>query len=115
MQIKSIGIDLGKTTFHLIALGSHSQVVIRKKFSRSQRLVYTANLPPSLIGMEAAVRAAAVFTPPTRCSMLCHVPASHATYTVQSAGNCAAFRSAIIGASAGHRSGFVFNPVTVAV
>jgi len=55
MQIKSIGIDLGKTTFHLIALGSRSQVVIRKKFSRSQLLVYTANLPPSLIGMEAGV------------------------------------------------------------
>jgi hypothetical protein len=28
MQIKSIGIDLGKTTFHLVALGPHSQVVI---------------------------------------------------------------------------------------
>lgn len=55
MQIKSIGIDLGKTTFHLIALGSHAQVVIRKKFSRSQLLVYTANLPASLIGMEAGV------------------------------------------------------------
>ena len=55
MQIKSIGIDLGKSTFHLIALGSRSQVVIRKKFSRSQLLVYTANLPSSLIGMEAGV------------------------------------------------------------
>jgi len=55
MQIKSIGIDLGKTTFHLVALGSRSQVVIRKKFSRSQLLVYTANLPSSLIGMEAGV------------------------------------------------------------
>ena len=27
MQIKSIGIDLGKTTFHLVALNSRSQVV----------------------------------------------------------------------------------------
>jgi len=55
MQIKSIGIDLGKTTFHLIALGNRSQVVIRKKVSRSQLLVFTANLPSSLIGMEAGV------------------------------------------------------------
>ena len=55
VQIKSIGIDLGKTTFHLIALGTRSQVVIRKKFSRSQLLVFTANLPSSLIGMEAGV------------------------------------------------------------
>jgi hypothetical protein len=42
-QIKSIGIDLGKTTFHLIALGNRAQVVIRKKFSRAQLLEYTAN------------------------------------------------------------------------
>ena len=32
MQIKSIGIDLGKTTFHLVALGNRFQIVIRKKF-----------------------------------------------------------------------------------
>jgi len=55
MQIRSIGIDLGKTTFHLIALGERSQIVIRKKFSRSQLLEYTGNLPSSLIGMEAGV------------------------------------------------------------
>src|SRR5512142_1293691 len=51
--IASIGIDLGKTTFHLVALDCHAGVIIRKKFSRSQLLVYTANLPWSLIGMEA--------------------------------------------------------------
>jgi transposase len=38
MQIKSIGIDLGKTSFHLVGLGVHSPVVIRKKFSRQQLL-----------------------------------------------------------------------------
>jgi transposase len=55
MQIRSIGIDLGKTTFHLVALGTRSQIVIRKKFSRWQLLVYTAQLAPSRIGMEAGV------------------------------------------------------------
>jgi transposase len=55
MQIKSMGIDLGKTTFHLVALGNHSQGVIRDKFSRQQRLAYAANLPSCLIGMEAGV------------------------------------------------------------
>jgi transposase len=35
--------------------GKQSQVVIRKKFSRSQLLVFKANLPSSLIGMEAGV------------------------------------------------------------
>src|SRR5438094_6146043 len=54
-QIKSIGIDLGKTTFHLVALSTHSRVVVHKKFSRQQLLTYTANLPACLIGMEAGV------------------------------------------------------------
>ncbi len=53
MNIASIGIDLGKTTFHLIALDDSGKAVIRKKFSRNQLLVFTANLPHSLIGMEA--------------------------------------------------------------
>ena len=51
--IASIGIDLGKTTFHLVALDGHAGVILRKKFSRSQLLAYTANLPWSLIGMGA--------------------------------------------------------------
>lgn len=53
MDIASIGIDLGKTTFHLVALDRQSKVVVRKKFSRPQLLAYTANLPHSLTGMEA--------------------------------------------------------------
>ncbi len=53
MQIASIGIDLGKNTFHLVALDDHGTIVIRKKFSRKQLLAYTANLPTSLIGIEA--------------------------------------------------------------
>jgi transposase len=53
MDITSIGIDLGKTTFHLVALDEHGKVVIRKKFSRKQLLAYTANLQHSLIGIEA--------------------------------------------------------------
>jgi transposase len=53
MQITSIGIDLGKTTFHLVALGERNKILLRKKFSRSQLLACTANLPSSLIGLEA--------------------------------------------------------------
>jgi transposase len=53
MRISSIGIDLGKTTFHLIALDDHGKIVIRKKFSRKQLLAYTANLQPALVGIEA--------------------------------------------------------------
>jgi transposase len=53
MHIASVGIDLGKTTFHLVALDEHGKVVARKKFSRTQLLAYTANLAASLIGVEA--------------------------------------------------------------
>ena len=57
MHIASIGIDLGKTTFHLVALGERNKVLVRKKFSRTQLLAYTANLPASLIGLEACAGA----------------------------------------------------------
>src|SRR5690349_13912110 len=57
MQIASIGIDLGKTTFHLVALGERNKVLVRKKFSRAQLLAYTANLQKSLIGVEAGAGA----------------------------------------------------------
>jgi transposase len=57
MNIASIGIDLGKTTFHLVALGERNKVVVRKKFSRATLLTYTANLPGALIGLEACAGA----------------------------------------------------------
>jgi transposase len=53
MQVASVGIDLGKTTFHLVALDDLGKIVIKKKFSRKQLLGYTANLPSALIGIEA--------------------------------------------------------------
>ena len=57
MHIASIGIDLGKNTFHLVALGERNKILLRKKFSRRQLLAYTANLPASLIGLEACAGA----------------------------------------------------------
>ena len=53
MQIHSVGIDLGKTTFHLVALGAAGKVLVRKKFTQKQLLTFTANMQSSLIGMEA--------------------------------------------------------------
>ena len=53
MKIRSIGIDLGKTTFHLVALGERGKILLKKKLSRKQLLALTANLPASLIGLEA--------------------------------------------------------------
>ena len=53
MQIRSVGIDLGKTTFHLVALGDHGKVLLKKKFTQRQLITFTANLQTSLVGMEA--------------------------------------------------------------
>ena len=46
-------IDLGKTTFHLVALGVAGKVLVRKRFTQKQLLAYTANMQTSLIGLEA--------------------------------------------------------------
>jgi transposase len=53
MSTASIGIDIGKTTFHLVGLDEHGSIVIRRKFSRKALLIYCAKLASSLIGMEA--------------------------------------------------------------
>ena len=44
MQIRSVGIDLGKTTFHLVALSAAGKVVLQKKFTQKQLIIFTANL-----------------------------------------------------------------------
>ena len=53
MKIRTIGIDLGKTSFHLVGLNERGEVVMRKKCSRAQLLRFTANRKVHLIGMEA--------------------------------------------------------------
>ena len=53
MELHTIGIDLGKTVFHLVGLNLRGEVVVRKRFSRKQLLHFTANLQVELIGMEA--------------------------------------------------------------
>ena len=53
MQIRSVGIDLGKTTFHMVALGDNGKVVLQKKFTQKQLITFTANMQTCLIGMEA--------------------------------------------------------------
>jgi len=53
MELDKVGIDLGKTVFHLVALNRAGETVVRKKFSRSQLLRFTVNLNVRVIGMEA--------------------------------------------------------------
>jgi transposase len=53
MELFTLGIDLGKTTFHLVGMNQRGVVLVRKRFSRNQLLQFTANLKVELIGMEA--------------------------------------------------------------
>src|ERR1700681_4149453 len=53
MKIHTIGIDLGKTKFHIVGLNERGEVVVRKQFSRAQLLRFSANQKVRVIGMEA--------------------------------------------------------------
>ena len=53
MEIRTIGIDLGKTVFHFVGVNARGEVVVRKKGSRTQLLRFTVNVHVELIGMEA--------------------------------------------------------------
>src|ERR1700747_81087 len=53
MEIRTIGIDLGKTVFHFVGVNARGEVVVRKKCSRTQLLRFTSKLRTCLIGMEA--------------------------------------------------------------
>jgi len=51
--IATIGIDIGKNTFHLIGLDQPGNIVLHLKTSREQLERRLANVPRCLIGMEA--------------------------------------------------------------
>lgn len=40
MQIKQIGIDIGKNSFHLVGLGIDSNIVLRRQFTRSRLIAF---------------------------------------------------------------------------
>lgn len=71
MQIHSVGIDLGKTTFHLVALGAAGKVLLKKKFTQKQLLAFTANMQASLIGMEACLVPTFLLEPCGAKAMMC--------------------------------------------
>lgn len=56
-EIAVVGIDIGKTSFHVIGLDRRGAVALRQRWTRSQVEVRFANMPPCLIGMEACVGA----------------------------------------------------------
>src|ERR687894_2109776 len=55
--IATLGIDLGKNTFHLVGQDQRGAIVLRLKLSRPQLTQRLANIPPFLVGMEACAGA----------------------------------------------------------
>jgi len=55
--IAVVGIDIGKNSFHVVALDDRGAIVLRQKWSRGQVEARFANMPPCLIGMDACVGA----------------------------------------------------------
>src|SRR5260370_9143730 len=51
--VSTIGIDLGKNSFHLVGLDQRGAIVWQLKCSRAQLERRLANIPCCLIGMEA--------------------------------------------------------------
>ena len=55
--VATMGIDIGKNSFHAVGLDQRGAIVLRQKWSRGQIEARLANMPPCLIGMEACVGA----------------------------------------------------------
>jgi transposase len=54
MEITTVGIDVGKSWFHLIGCNRAGRPIARHKLNRGQLALFIANLPQCLIGMEAS-------------------------------------------------------------
>jgi transposase len=57
MEVKTLGIDLGKTVFHIVGLTAAGRVALKRRLTRTQLATLTANLPPCVVGMEACTGA----------------------------------------------------------
>lgn len=57
MQITTIGLDLAKNVFQVHGVDDVGNVTIRKKLRRAEMLMFFAELPPCLVGVEACATA----------------------------------------------------------
>jgi transposase len=53
MQIATIGIDIGKSSFRIVGRNGRGEIMLRRRYTRTQLMRDFANLPPCLFGMEA--------------------------------------------------------------
>lgn len=56
-ELMSIGIDIGKDTFHLVGFDYSGQRVLRKQIKRLALVATFEKLPPCIVGMEACLSA----------------------------------------------------------
>jgi hypothetical protein len=56
LTLASIGIDIGKDVFHIVAFDPGGKVVLRRKIKRLALVAEFKKLPPSIVGMEACLR-----------------------------------------------------------
>ena len=54
MDIKTVGIDLGKTACDAVAMDGRGKVLARRRLSRTRLVMWLANLPPCRVGMAAS-------------------------------------------------------------
>ena len=67
LSVATMGIDIGKNSFHVVGLDQRGAIVVRQRWTRSQIRARLANMSPCLIGMEACV---APLTSATGCICL---------------------------------------------
>ena len=56
-EITTIGLDLAKNVFHAVCCDAHGKVIKKKMLKRSGLLTWFANMPQSLVGVEACASA----------------------------------------------------------
>src|SRR5467141_3888966 len=82
---RTIGIDTGKNTLHMIGLDERGAIVLREKISRARIAARFVNLPPCLVGIEAGMAshyAALELVPPVHESNRCRQPIPNHSGTV---------------------------------
>src|SRR5262245_20248940 len=52
-EVRVVGIDLAKRTFHVVGMDACGQILCRKRLSREALMPFIIQLPPVIIGMEA--------------------------------------------------------------
>src|SRR5256885_3754160 len=98
----AIGIDMGKSTLHMVGLDSCGAIVLREKVSRGRIASRLVNLPPCLLGIEAGMATHYVARELTALGHdVKQVPATYAKAFRQ--GHKNDFRDAHAGADAGQR------------